>query len=279
MSLANAIPVLDTRSPGAEIGNDAVGTKRVVDWAAAHPLGYVWVGDTHTGQTAYTATATDAERLSCQWAWTASAMRRGVTLRTLWGWRGDVLSPPTGRVSVYAMDPAVVARSAASWTQVLSAWTALGWTWEVASWLDPAWWAALPADRAVYVLEDHVAKKLTITGVLTKLDYSLLTQDAIDCQSWYACTGLLIGVKPWERAGAPLASPTNPDDGLLQPTQLAAGQWQMQTAAQLSAIALQVPVLTLTRPWSPPLESYIGYGSAYNAITAAADLRPASEAP
>jgi hypothetical protein len=278
MSLATSIPVLDTRSPGAEIGNDVAGTKRVVDWAAAHPYGYVWVGDTHTGQSLPIATATDAERLSCQWAWRASAMRRGVKLRTLWGWRGDVLSPPTNRVAPYATDPGVVARSSAPYGQVLAGWQASGWTWGMGD-LDPAWWAGLPADRAVYVLEDHTAKRLTITGVLTKLDHAALVQDALDFQAWLDCTGLLIGAKPWERAGAALASPANLADGLLQPTQLKAGQWEGKTAAQLTAIALQIPVLTLTRPWTPPLESYIGYGSAYNAITGAADLRPASEAP
>ena len=272
MSLRDSLPVLDARSYGPERAAD------IAAWCERHPLGYVNVGDWNGGQHPERPTWFQATAIARQWAIRAEAMRRGVTCKLVWGWRCDVLAPlASGRT----IEPPAEwsARSSQPWLEALRAWTDAGWTWGVSSGLDGRWWNAQPRDAAVYVRVDPVHPELQIVGVLRDLRAPIMAEaaaaEAAAVAAWLGADALLVGVKPWMRPGHDIQlSPSAPraHSNLAQPTPYGRGEWELGTSLALAAIGGAVPVLTLTRPHTPPLVEILGDATASKAIVAEAAL-------
>ncbi|RIL03126.1 MAG: hypothetical protein DCC71_15455 [Proteobacteria bacterium] len=285
MSLRDSIPVLDVRNLSPTL--DA---ERVLEWAKAHPDGFLNVADSMPGAMAERLSWSQCDALARAWAFRAYMQRRGVPARFSVGWRYDVLAPTSSPFT--SPDPAlealgfenVVARSRGfRWLEALDAFTAAGWAWKWPGQIAPAFLRALPADAAVYVLSttvDVARRELELSGVLSAPLASGFAEWAASharrTLEAFGADALVVGAKPWLRAGSSYHTPTTIDrtGGLIQPTPYARrGSWEAGVSACLVALAAaDVPFVTLTRPSTPALVELIGDASASAAALGEADL-------
>lgn len=261
MPIQATAPVLDARAVAI---SDA---PRVTAWCRAHVNGWVWFGDTHTGSNPMALTWVQAERHALQRAVQAECWRSGVPVRALWGFRLDVIGPAGGRAAPRApLARDMIATSAIEYVPALQA---SGLAWGVAPWLDGGWWSGVPRDAAVYLRA--VGDRYEIVGALTALWNEDVRDDLVAEAAARVvaleCDGLLVGLKPWLRAGpAP-----DPSLGLVQPTPYGPHQWEFAHSLALMSLAERTAVLTLTRPFTDASRMGIG-GTAAAVVTAEAAL-------